>query len=100
MGGAEKVVDFRQHGLQGEIAGAFPVTRIRGGTIFPASLLGLGFIPITRERFDMILDQPVFFQKGVQALMGVLAGEEFRKRVKNLGSYDFRDAGKILYSKP
>jgi putative molybdopterin biosynthesis protein len=64
-----------------------------------SSLLGLGFIPITRERFDMILDQPVFFQKGVQALMGVLAGEEFRKRVKNLGSYDFRDAGKILYSK-
>jgi hypothetical protein len=48
----------------------------------------------------MILDQPVFFQKGVQALMEVLAGEEFRKRVKNLGSYDFRDAGKILYSKP
>lgn len=65
-----------------------------------SSLLGLGFIPVTRERFDMILDQRVFFQKGVQALMEVLAGEEFRRRVKNLGSYDFRDAGKILYSKP
>lgn len=65
-----------------------------------SSLLGLWFVPITRERFDMILDQPVFFQKGVQALMEVLAGEEFRKRVKNLGSYDFKDAGKILYSKP
>ncbi|MHB9096944.1 MAG: substrate-binding domain-containing protein [Syntrophales bacterium] len=65
-----------------------------------SNLLGLGFLPITRERFDMILDQPVFFQKGVQALMEVLDGEEFRKRVKNLGSYDFRDAGKILYSKP
>lgn len=65
-----------------------------------SNLLGLDFVPVTRERFDMILDQPVFFQKGVQALMEVLAGEEFRKRVKNLGSYDFRDAGKILYSKP
>ncbi len=63
-----------------------------------SSLLGLDFVPITRERFDMILDQSVFFQKGVQALMEVLTGEEFRKRVRNLGSYDFRSSGKIMYS--
>jgi putative molybdopterin biosynthesis protein len=65
-----------------------------------SSLLGLDFIPITKERFDMILDQSVFFQKGVQALMETLGGEEFRKRVRHLGSYDFRSSGKILYSKP
>jgi excisionase family DNA binding protein len=65
-----------------------------------SSLLGLDFVPITRERFDMILDQSVFFQKGVQALMEVLTGEAFKKRVERLGSYDFSSAGKILYSKP
>ena len=65
-----------------------------------SSLLGLDFIPITKERFDMVLDQSVFFQKGVQALMETLGGEEFRKRVESLGSYDFRSSGKILYSKP
>jgi putative molybdopterin biosynthesis protein len=65
-----------------------------------SSLLGLDFIPITRERFDMILDQSVFFQKGVQALVQVLTGEVFRKRVEKLGSYDFRQAGQILYSNP
>ena len=64
-----------------------------------SSILGLDFVPITRERFDMILDQPVFFQKGVQALMAVLTGEEFLKRVKNMGSYDFRSAGRILFAK-
>ncbi len=63
-----------------------------------SSILGLDFVPITRERFDMILDQSVFFQKGVQALMDVLTGEEFRKRVRNLGSYDFQSSGKIMYS--
>ncbi len=63
-----------------------------------SSILGLDFVPLTRERFDMILDQSVFFQKGVQALMDALTGEEFRKRVRNLGSYDFRSAGKIMYS--
>ncbi len=64
-----------------------------------SSLLGLDFIPVTRERFDMILDQSVFFQKGVQALMDVLAGDEFRRRVRNLGSYDFQSAGRIIYAK-
>jgi putative molybdopterin biosynthesis protein len=65
-----------------------------------SGLLGLDFIPITRERFDMICDQSVFFQKGVQALMEVLNGDLFRKRVENLGSYDFKSAGRILYVKP
>jgi putative molybdopterin biosynthesis protein len=65
-----------------------------------STLLGLDFIPITRERFDMICDQSVFFQKGVQALMEVLNGDLFRKRVENLGSYDFKSAGRILYVKP
>jgi molybdate-binding protein len=65
-----------------------------------SSLLSLDFVPITKERFDMVLDQSVFFQKGVQALMETLGGDEFRKRVGHLRSYDFRSSGKILYSKP
>lgn len=65
-----------------------------------STLLGLDFIPITRERFDMICDQSTFFQKGVQALMEVLNSGVFRKRVENLGSYDFSSAGRILYAKP
>jgi excisionase family DNA binding protein len=64
-----------------------------------SSLLGLDFIPITKERFDMILDQSVFFQKGVQALMEALNSDLFRRRVQNMGSYDFRSAGRILYTK-
>jgi len=65
-----------------------------------SSLLGLDFVPITKERFDMILDQSVFFQKGVQALMETLTGDAFKRRVENLGSYDFRSSGRILYAKP
>ena len=65
-----------------------------------STLLGLDFIPVTKERFDMICDQSTFFQKGVQALMEVLNGDLFRKRVENLGSYDFGSAGRIIYAKP
>ena len=63
-----------------------------------AKLLGLSFIPITWENFDMVLDQSTFFTKGVQAFIEVLKSREFRKGVDKLGGYDFRDSGKILYS--
>ena len=67
-------------------------------TVAAAKLLGLSFIPITQERFDMLLDQPTFFAKGVQAFIEILTSKEFRSRVERLGSYDFRNSGKILYA--
>lgn len=67
-------------------------------TIAVAELLGLAFIPIARESFDMILDQKTFFYKGIQALIETLNAKGFRKRVERIGAYNFKDSGKILYS--
>jgi len=64
-----------------------------------SKLLGLPFIPITRESFDMLLDQPTFFEKGVQAFIEILNSKEFRNNVERLGNYDFTRSGKILYSR-
>jgi putative molybdopterin biosynthesis protein len=69
------------------------------GTIAVSKFFGLSFIPITTESFDMILDQATFFEKGVQALVEVLNSEEFRKKITKLGNYDFKNSGKIRYSK-
>jgi excisionase family DNA binding protein len=63
-----------------------------------ANLLGLFFIPITLERFDMILDQRTFFEGAIQAFIEVLRSDEFRSRVASLGNYDFKDSGKMLYA--
>lgn len=63
-----------------------------------SQLLGLGFVPITRESFDMILSKNVFFEKGIQALVEILNSAGFRARVANLGNYDFNKSGKIVYS--
>jgi excisionase family DNA binding protein len=64
-----------------------------------SKLLGLSFVPITQERFDMIVDQSTFFDKTIQGFIEVLRSEEFRGRVANLGNYDFKHCGKVLYSK-
>ncbi|MGD0920105.1 MAG: helix-turn-helix transcriptional regulator [Thermodesulfobacteriota bacterium] len=68
-------------------------------TVAVSKFFGLSFIPITTENFDMILDQSTFFAKGLQAFMGVLNSDEFRKRIAKLGHYDFKNSGKILFSK-
>ncbi len=68
-------------------------------TIAVSKLLGLPFIPITRESFDMLLDQSTFFEKGVQAFIEILTSQAFRKKVEGLGSYDFDNSGKVLYSR-
>jgi putative molybdopterin biosynthesis protein len=64
-----------------------------------SKLLGLSFAQITQERFDMILDQSTFFEKAIQAFIEILGSQEFRSRVAKLGNYDFRNSGKILFSK-
>ncbi|MEW6666286.1 MAG: substrate-binding domain-containing protein [Thermodesulfobacteriota bacterium] len=68
------------------------------GTIAVANLLGLPFVPVARESFDMILDQRTFFHKGIQAFIETLNSRGFRKRVERIGAYDFSESGKILYS--
>jgi putative molybdopterin biosynthesis protein len=69
------------------------------GTIAVSKFFGLSFIPITTESFDMILDQSTFFEKGIQAFVEVLNSDGFRKRITKLGNYDFKNSGKILYSR-
>jgi putative molybdopterin biosynthesis protein len=68
-------------------------------TIAVSKLFGLSFVPITHESFDMILDQTTFFEKGIQAFIEILNSQEFRNRVQRLGSYDFKNSGKVLYSR-
>jgi len=67
-------------------------------TIAASKLLGLSFVPIARESFDMILDQRTLFHKGIQAFIETLNSAGFRQRVGRIGAYDFKDSGKVLYS--
>jgi putative molybdopterin biosynthesis protein len=68
-------------------------------TVAVSKFLSLPFTPITQESFDMLLDQSTFFEKGVQAFIEILNSREFRNKVEGLGTYDFKNSGKILYSK-
>ena len=63
-----------------------------------AHLLGLDFVPLTRERFDMVVPKDRFFTAGIQRLLGVVGSREFRHRVSALGGYDVAESGRIVGS--
>jgi putative molybdopterin biosynthesis protein len=67
-------------------------------TIAAARILGLAFIPLIQESFDMILGQSVFFEPGVQAFIERLQSAPFRGRAGHIADYDFGSAGKILFT--
>jgi len=67
-------------------------------TVAVSRLMGLHFIPLARENFEMALNQSTYFNKGIQSLMDILRSPGFRERFEKLGGYGFEDSGKIMYS--
>jgi putative molybdopterin biosynthesis protein len=63
-----------------------------------ANLLGLDFVSLMRERFDMIVPKDRFFTAGIQHLLGVVGSRDFRDRVSALGGYDVAESGRIVGS--
>lgn len=63
-----------------------------------AKIMDLHFVPLASERFDMVLDKDTFFRPAIQAFIKTLQSDRFRGRVEKIGDYNFRDAGRILYS--
>lgn len=62
-----------------------------------AALLGLDFIPLRWERFDLLIAKDCFFDQGVQKFQGLLHESTFKKLARSLDGYDIGDAGKMVF---
>ena len=63
-----------------------------------AVALGLDFIPVAEERYDLILPKIFLQDSKVLALLQVIKEDkEFRRIVEGLGGYNLRDCGRIMY---
>ncbi|MBO8128335.1 MAG: molybdopterin biosynthesis protein [Peptococcaceae bacterium] len=62
-----------------------------------AQALGLEFVPVAEERYDLCIRADFWDSPHVQRLIKVIEKPEFRKAVENLGGYDLRDCGKIMW---
>jgi excisionase family DNA binding protein len=62
-----------------------------------ATLLGLDFISLRWERFDLLIPKHSFFAKSVQQFLDLLHGSAFRNLAENFSGYDLSLSGKMVY---
>ncbi len=72
-----------------------------GPSIKPvAHLLGLDFIPICSERFDLLINKDRFFDQGIQLFLSLLKGKVIQATAEEFGGYDLSMTGKMIYPEP
>lgn len=63
-----------------------------------AVALGLDYVPVAKERYDLIIPLACAAEEKIVALLELLrTSEEFRETVKGLGGYDLLECGRVLY---
>jgi putative molybdopterin biosynthesis protein len=67
------------------------------GILAAAKALGLTFIPLTPERYDLVVPESTFNDPRFQILLEVIRSPEYQKAAAALGGYDLKDCGKIVW---
>ncbi len=62
-----------------------------------AGVLGLGFVPLRWERFDLLILRERFFERGIQNFIGLLHEKQFRDLAATFEGYDVSLCGKMLF---
>ena len=65
-----------------------------------ATVLGLDFIPICWERFDLLITKERFFDQGIQLFLSLLKGKVLQAAAEEYGGYDLSMTGKMIYPEP
>jgi putative molybdopterin biosynthesis protein len=68
------------------------------GVLSAANALGLDFVPLAKERYDLAIPSDFMEAEMMQALLRIIReDEEFKNAVTELGGYDVSDMGKVLF---
>lgn len=68
------------------------------GILAAARALGLDFVPLAEERYDLAIRGDALASAPMRELLEVIASSEFHAAVAALGGYDLRDCGRLLLS--
>jgi molybdate-binding protein len=59
---------------------------------------GLGFLPLLRERFDLVMERRQYFETPLQRLLAFTRTDAFRRRAGHLGGYDIAATGSVAFN--
>ncbi|MHC1742490.1 MAG: molybdopterin biosynthesis protein [Syntrophobacteraceae bacterium] len=61
-----------------------------------AKALGLDFIPVAEERYDLVFPESSWEDPKIQLLLKIIVSDSFRKMVAAMGGYDVAESGKVM----
>ncbi len=61
-----------------------------------ARALGLDFVPLVEERYDLLIPGPIFATPMIAQVLEVLQQSDFRQAIKLLGGYSTRETGQLV----
>ncbi|MDD5126530.1 MAG: substrate-binding domain-containing protein [Dehalococcoidales bacterium] len=70
------------------------------GTESAAYVASLNFIPLFRERYDLIAHETTFAQPKLQKIRDTVLNQSFQKMLRTMPGYDLTDTGKITIISP
>jgi putative molybdopterin biosynthesis protein len=66
------------------------------GILSAAKALNLEFIPVAKERYDLVIPSVYFEEEKVQEVIEVIRSKEFKEEVLRMGGYDVSKTGEEL----
>jgi excisionase family DNA binding protein len=69
------------------------------GIMAVARMLGLDFVPLAKERFDLAIPADYISTEPVKALRKTLNSEDFKAGIAEMGGYEIRDTGRVVYER-
>jgi putative molybdopterin biosynthesis protein len=70
------------------------------GTLAPARSLGLEFIPLAWERYDLLTTDEAFYRKPTQAFFEMMKSDWLRQLIAKVPGYDARETGLLTVIQP
>jgi putative molybdopterin biosynthesis protein len=70
------------------------------GTLGPARSLGLEFVPLTWERYDLLTTDEAFYRKPTQAFFEMVKSDWLRQLIGRVPGYDARQSGLLTVIQP
>jgi molybdenum cofactor synthesis domain-containing protein len=65
------------------------------GIYAAAKALGLDFIPIEQEQYDLIIPKAMLDLEAIKEVLDTIRSEQFRVRVRSMGGYDPSNSGEL-----
>jgi putative molybdopterin biosynthesis protein len=66
------------------------------GILSAAKVFGLDFVPVIKERYDIIIPKEYYSSLKIQKILAIIKSRKFQKKVLSLGGYDLSQSGKVI----